>query len=83
MSRHPQVSIEPFLTSHQTAAVLAITEVRSEDKNELSKLVSAVEDGYLEKHDQARRHWGGGIMGAKAQKRIEKKQKALEAATKI
>lgn len=37
----------------------------------------------MEKHDQERRHWGGGIMGAKAQKRIEKKQKALEAATKI
>ena len=77
------LNLEPFLTSNQTAAVLAITEVRSEDKNELSKLVSAVKDGYLEKHDQARRQWGGGIMGAKAQKRIEKKQKAIEAATKI
>ncbi|UZP37367.1 hypothetical protein NXS19_005183 [Fusarium pseudograminearum] len=67
----------------KTAAVLAITEVRSEDKTELSKLVSAVKDGYLEKHDQARRQWGGGIMGAKAQMKIIKKQKALEAATKI
>lgn len=67
----------------QTAAVLAITEVRSEDKNELSKLISAVKDGYLEKHDQARRQWGGGIMGPKAQMKIIKKQKALEAATKI
>jgi large subunit ribosomal protein L7Ae len=67
----------------QTAAVLALTEVRSEDKTELSKLVSAIKDGYLEKHDQVRRQWGGGIMGAKAQMRIIKKQKALEAATKI
>jgi large subunit ribosomal protein L7Ae len=67
----------------KTAAVLAITEVRSEDKTELSKLVSAVKDGYLEKHEQARRQWGGGIMGAKAQMKIIKKQKALEAATKI
>lgn len=37
----------------------------------------------MESHDQARRQWGGGIMGPKAVKRIEKKQKALEAATKI
>ncbi len=37
----------------------------------------------MDKHDQARRQWGGGIMGAKAQMRTLKKQKALEAATKI
>lgn len=72
-----------ILIDLKTAAVLALTEVRSEDKSELSKLVSAIKDGYMEKHDQARRQWGGGIMGDKAQKRIEKKRKALEAATKI
>ncbi|PSN61063.1 cytosolic large ribosomal subunit protein L7A [Corynespora cassiicola Philippines] len=69
---------------HQkTAAVLALTEVRSEDKNELSKLVSAIKDGYLEKHADAIRHWGGGIMGAKANARMEKRRKALESAIKI
>jgi len=67
----------------KTAAVLALTEVRSEDKNELSKLVSAVKDGYLEKSEESRRRWGGGIMGFKAQKRIEKKKKALEQAIKV
>ncbi|KAI1446628.1 60S ribosomal protein L8-B [Annulohypoxylon stygium] len=67
----------------KTAAVLAITEVRSEDKNELSKLVSAVKDGYLANSENARRQWGGGIMGAKANKRIEKKKKALEQAIKV
>jgi len=69
---------------HQkTAAVLAITEVRSEDKNEFSKLVSAIKEGYVEKHEEDRKKWGGGIMGAKAQRRIEKKQKALELAIKV
>ncbi|KAH7135828.1 60S ribosomal protein L8-B [Dendryphion nanum] len=69
---------------HQkTAAVVALTEVRSEDKSEFSKLVSAIKDGYLEKHKDATRHWGGGIMGAKAQARTEKKRKALENAIKI
>merc|ERR1712080_360956 len=67
----------------KTAAVLAFTEVRSEDKNELAKLVSTVKDGFMAKYDQARRQWGGGIMGAKAQMKIQKKPKALEAATKI
>jgi len=67
----------------KTAAVLAITEVRPEDKSELSKLVSAVKEGYIEKHEAARRQWGGGIMGAKANARMEKRRKALEAAIKI
>ncbi|KAF1930048.1 60S ribosomal protein L8-B [Didymella exigua CBS 183.55] len=70
---------------HQkTAAVLALTEVRAEDKTELSKLVSAVNDGYLEAHHKdASRHWGGGIMGAKANARMAKRRKALESAIKI
>jgi large subunit ribosomal protein L7Ae len=67
----------------KTAAVLALTEVRSEDKSELSKLVTAVKDGYTEKYAEANRHWGGGVMGAKANARTEKKRKALESAIKI
>ena len=68
---------------HKTAAVLALTEVRSEDKNELSKLISAIKEGYLEKHQESIRHWGGGIMGAKANARMEKRRKAIETAIKI
>jgi large subunit ribosomal protein L7Ae len=67
----------------KTAAVLALTEVKSEDKSELSKLVSALKEGYSDKYEEHRRHWGGGIMGAKANARQEKKRKALESAIKI
>ena len=67
----------------QTAAVLALTEVRSEDSSELSKLVQAVKEGYLEKTEESKRHWGGGVMGAKANARQEKKRKAIESAIKI
>lgn len=63
--------------------MLAITEVRSEDKSELSKLVSGIKEGYTDKHEESRRHWGGGIMGAKANARQDKKRKALENAIKI
>lgn len=67
----------------KTSAVLAITEVRPDDKNELSKLVSAIKEGYIEKNENARKQWGGGIMGAKANARIEKRRKAMESAIKI
>jgi large subunit ribosomal protein L7Ae len=67
----------------KTAAVLAITEVRSEDKSEFSKLVSAIKEGYTEKNKDSSRHWGGGIMGAKAQMRTLKAKKAIESAIKI
>jgi large subunit ribosomal protein L7Ae len=67
----------------QTAAVLALTEVRSEDQSELAKLVSAIKEGYSDKYEENRRHWGGGIMGAKAVARQEKKRKAIESAIKI
>ncbi|KAH8903460.1 L30e-like protein, partial [Coniochaeta sp. PMI_546] len=67
----------------KTAAVLALTEVRSEDKNELSKLISAIKEGYLEKNEDARKRWGGGIMGSKATTRIAKRKKAQETALKV
>lgn len=67
----------------KTAAVLALTEVKGDDKNELSKLVSAVNQGYADKYEDHRRHWGGGIMGEKANKKIEKQRKVLEQAIKI
>lgn len=67
----------------KTAAVVALTEVKSEDKNELSKLVSTINDGFANKYEEHRRHWGGGIMGAKAVARQEKKRKAIESAIKI
>jgi large subunit ribosomal protein L7Ae len=69
--------------NYQTAAVLALTEVRSEDKTELSKVISAIKEGYLSNTEATRKQWGGGIMGEKANKRIEKKQKALDSALKI
>ncbi|KAL4958475.1 clathrin adaptor complex small chain-domain-containing protein [Aspergillus filifer] len=67
----------------KTSAVLALTEVRSEDKAELTKLLSAIKEGYTDKYEESRRHWGGGIMGAKAVARQEKKRKIAEAAIRV
>ncbi|KAF2153911.1 L30e-like protein [Myriangium duriaei CBS 260.36] len=67
----------------KTAAVLALTEVRQEDKNELSKLVSTIKEGYLAQNEESKRHWGGGKMGFKSVQKTLKKQKALDSAIKI
>jgi large subunit ribosomal protein L7Ae len=67
----------------KTAAVLALTEVRSEDKSEFSKLIQAIKEGYSDKNEESKKQWGGGIMGAKANARTAKKRKALESAIKI
>ena len=67
----------------KTSAVLALTETRAEDKAEFSKLLSAIKEGYTDKYEESRRHWGGGIMDAKANARQEKKRKAVESAIKV
>ncbi|WAQ90821.1 hypothetical protein PtA15_13A220 [Puccinia triticina] len=60
----------------KTAAVVAFTDIRSEDKNELAKLVSAVKVNFLEKYEDAKRHWGGGIRGNKSFAMLQKRAKA-------
>ncbi|KAK7207001.1 ribosomal protein L8 [Myxozyma melibiosi] len=71
------------LVHKKTAAVVALTEVRSADKAELATLVSAIKSNFVEKHDESRRKWGGGIMGTKTTTKLEKRRKALEAAIKV
>merc|ERR1719309_376743 len=66
----------------KTATCLAFTQVNPEDKSALSKLVDAVRTNYNDRHEEIRRHWGGGQMGSKSQARINKleKMKAKELA---
>ncbi|BFZ57116.1 60S ribosomal protein L8 [Savitreella phatthalungensis] len=67
----------------KTAAALAITEVSGAAKDDLAKIVSAVNANFGDKYEEHRRHWGGGIMGFKSQRATEKKQRAADAAIKI
>ncbi|EMR08186.1 hypothetical protein PNEG_03357 [Pneumocystis murina B123] len=60
------------------SAVLAFTEVRSEDKNTLATLISAIRVNYNDKYDESRRIWGGGIMGQKSINNAIKKQKTTD-----
>jgi len=60
----------------KTAAVLTIQEVRSEDERELSTLVQAAKANFTDKHEAARREWGGGIRGRKSSDMLRKRAKA-------
>ncbi|GAB6024983.1 60S ribosomal protein L7A [Chamberlinius hualienensis] len=64
------------LLRRKTCAVVALTTVKPEDRNALSKLVETVKTNYNDRYDEIRRHWGGGVMGAKSRARIEKLEKA-------
>merc|ERR1712173_483057 len=69
----------------KTATCLALATVNPEDKPAMSKVVEAVKTNFNDRGDELRRHWGGGIMGAKSQARIAKleKAKAKELAQKM
>jgi large subunit ribosomal protein L7Ae len=60
----------------KTVTCLALTTVNTEDRSGLNKLIDAVKTNFNERFDEIRRHWGGGVMGAKSQARINKIEKA-------
>jgi len=64
---------------HQkTATVLALTNVKNEDKLEFSKLVEAMKANFNDRYDELRKAWGGGIMGVKSQAKTRAQQKLIE-----
>jgi large subunit ribosomal protein L7Ae len=61
----------------KTATALAFTGVRPEDKNELAKMVETIKSNFVDRYAEERRHWGGGVMGAKSNMMMDKRAKAL------
>jgi len=60
----------------KTAAVVALTEVKSEDHRELANLVSAAKANFGDKYEEQKKHWGGGIRGNKSTEKLKKRAKA-------
>merc|ERR1711989_70183 len=69
----------------KTTTCIAITQVESNDRSSLSKLVESVKTNYNERGDEIKRHWGGGSLGGKSAAKIAKieKAKSKEVAMKI
>ena len=68
------------LVNQKTSAVAALTEVRAEDEAALAKLVSTIDANFADKYDEVKKHWGGGILGNKAQAKMDKRAKTSDSA---
>lgn len=66
------------LVHKKTSSVAALTEVKPEDESALAKVVSTVNANFVEKYQDARRHWGGGEVGQKATNARAQKAKAMD-----
>ncbi|KAF9091675.1 60S ribosomal protein L8B [Mortierella sp. AM989] len=62
----------------KTATALAFTETRPEDKAELASLITAIKANFTDKHESARKTWGGGIMGFKSHNKMTKRANAVK-----
>jgi len=61
----------------KNATCLAITSIRNDDRHDLSQLVTAVRSQFNDRGDALRKTWGGGIMGMKSQRMMDKRAKAV------
>nr|XP_054516284.1 60S ribosomal protein L7a-like [Pan troglodytes] len=73
------------LVHRKTCTTVAFTQVNSEGKGALAKLVETIRTKYNDRYDEIRRHWGGNVLGPKSVVRIAKlkKAKAKEFAIKL
>lgn len=65
-----------LLLHRKTCTAVALTGVEANDRANLSKVVEAVKTNYNDRHDEIRRHWGGGLLGSKSLARIAKLERA-------
>jgi len=50
--------------------------VENNDKANFGKVLEVVKTNFNERHEEIRRHWGGGILGSKSLARIAKLERA-------
>ncbi|ELK00145.1 60S ribosomal protein L7a [Pteropus alecto] len=73
------------LVHRKTCTIIAFTQVNSEDKGALAKLVETILTNYNDRYDEMCRHLGGNVLGPNFVACIAKleKAKAKELATKL
>jgi len=60
------------LVGRKQCTAVAFSEVKNEHKQDLAKIIETVRTDYNERAEEIRKHWGGGIMGAKSQAKANK-----------
>jgi len=65
-----------LLVRRKTCSTIALTQVDTADRTNFTKLIESVKTNYNDRQDEIRRHWGGGLLGAKSLARIAKLEKA-------
>ena len=73
------------LVHRKAYTIITFTQVNSEDKGALAKLVESFPTNHNNAYGKIRHHWGGNVLGPKLAARITKleKVKAKELATKL
>ena len=68
-----------------TRIIISFSQVESNDRSSLNKLVETVKTNYNERFDEIRKHWGGGSLGSKSAAKVAKieKAKVKEASMKV
>merc|ERR1712032_99239 len=61
------------LVGRKQCTSVAFSEIKNEHKQELAKLVETVKTNYNERAEEIRKHWGGGVLGAKSQAKLNKR----------
>merc|ERR1711912_168244 len=61
------------LVGRKQCTSVAFENIKNEHKQELAKLVETVKTNYNERADEIRKHWGGGVLGAKSQAKLNKR----------
>ncbi|XP_044756168.1 60S ribosomal protein L7a-like [Coccinella septempunctata] len=65
-----------LLVRRKTCTSLALTQVDSGDRTNLSKLLEVIKTNFNDRGDEIRKLWGGGLLGCKSAARIAKIERA-------